>query len=295
MGFLVGILLPATVFLSMGAVGLGLTVEDFRRLASLRLGVALGLVAPLLLLPLLALGLARWLSLPPAIAGGLIVLSASPPAAISNLYVAMARANVALSVTLTAVSTLLAVFTIPIALSVALAGLSPAGATMRVPVLTTIGQLALLLILPAGLGMAVRAWRPGFAAKHGGWLRISCFPIVLVPIFMVVGTQWRPFLQMAGTVVLTSFLFTLAAAAVGFGLGALSGPSRPDCFTMAMNVSTRSFGVAAVVGATFMGRTDFLAFMAAFFLTHALLATAAILLFRILWGKIHPCEPEGST
>jgi hypothetical protein len=75
-----------------------------------------------------------------------------------------------------------------------------------------------------------------------------------------------------------------SAAAAGFGMGILSGPSPRDRFSMAMTFSTRSFGVATVVGATFMGRTDFLAFMAAFFLTHALLAAAAILLFRT-WGE----------
>lgn len=283
--FLVDILLPATVFLGMGVVGLGLSVEDFRRVASLRLAVAVGIAAPLILLPCLAVGLSRGLSLPPAIAGGLIVLSVSPPAAISNLYAAMARANVALSVTLTAASTVVAVLTMPLALSMTLGGFSPAGAATHIPVLPTMGQLALLLLFPAGLGMAVRSRWPEFAAKHRGWLQISSLALVLVPLFMIIGTQWRPFLQMAGTVVLTSLLFTVAAAGLGYGLGILSGPSSPDRFAMAMNCSTRSFGVAAVVGATFMGRTDFLAFMAAFFLTHALLALVAILLFRAPWGR----------
>ena len=280
MTILVDILLPAAVFLSMAVVGLGLRLEDFRRLMSLRLGVTLGLVAPIVLLPLLAVGLSRWLALPPAIAGGLLILSAAPPAAISNLYVAMARANVALCVTLTAVSTVLCVLTMPLVLSMGFRYLSLAGAAVAVPVLTTMGQLIFMLLIPASLGMAVRSWRPGFAAKHGGWLRLCSLVAILVPLFMVVGAQWQMFFQMMGAVVLSALLFTLVAAAVGYGVGILSGPSLLDRFSTAMNFSTRSFGVAAVVGATFMGRTDFLAFIAVFFLTHAVLAVAAIILLR---------------
>ena len=280
MTFLVDILLPLTVFMGMAVVGLDLTVGDFRRLVSLRLGVTLGLVVPIVLLPFLAVGFAKWLGLPPAVAGGLLILSAAPPAAISNLYAAMARANTALCVTLTAVSTVACVFTMPLALSLGFRGLDLAGAPVSIPVLRTMGHLVLLLILPAGLGMAVRAWRPDLAARHGGWLKVLSLAMVLVPLFMIVGMQWRPVLQMMGTVVLAALLFTLVAAAVGYGLGVLSRPSPQDRFTLAMNGSTRSFGVAAVVGATFMGRTDFLAFMAVFFLTHAALAVTAILLFR---------------
>jgi len=286
MTILVDILLPLTVFFSMGVVGLGLTVEDFRRVASLRLGMGLGLVAPIVLLPLLASGLAKWLSLPPAVAGGLIVLSAAPPAAISNLYVAMARANVALCVTLTAVSTLLGVITMPIAMSFGFRGLTLNGVGLRVPVLATMGQLVLLLVLPAGLGMALRAWRPASAARHVAWLRVLSLVSVLVPLLVAVWLQWASFVAIAGPVALAALLFTLVSAAVGYGLGVISGPSAQDRFTLAMNVSTRSFGVAAVVGATFMGRTDFLAFIAVFFLIHAVLAVAAIILLRT-------CGPSG--
>jgi len=189
------------------------------------------------------------------------------------------------------------VFTMPLALSLGFRGLDLAGAPVSIPVLRTVGHLALLLILPAALGMSVRAWRPDLAARHGGWLKRLSLAMVLVPLFMIVGMEWRPVLQMMGTVVLTAFLFTLAAAAVGYGLGVLSGPSPQDRFTLAMNGSTRSFGVAAVVGATFMGRTDFLAFMAVFFLTHAALAVTAVFLFRTFarGSSRLPCRPAASS
>jgi bile acid:Na+ symporter, BASS family len=291
MNFLVDILLPLTVFFGMGVVGLGLTAEDFRRLASLRLGMVLGLVAPIVLLPLLAAGVARGLALSPALAGGLLVLAAAPPAAISNLYVALARANAALCVTLTAVSTLVAVVTMPLAMFLGFRGLALEGGSFRIPVLATMGQLVVLLIVPAGLGMAVRHWRPELAVKHLGGLRLLSLIAVLVPLFVVVWLQWEPFVALVQPVALAALVFTLASAAMGYGLGVLSGPSSGDRFALAANVSTRSFGLAATVGATFMGRTDFLAFVAAFFLTHAALAGTAILLFRSFCRSEPPPTP----
>jgi bile acid:Na+ symporter, BASS family len=294
MTVLVDILLPLTVFFSMWVVGLGLTAEDFRRLASVRLGMALGLVVPVVLLPLLAIGLAKGLALPPAVAGGLLVLSAAPPAAISNLYAALARANVALCVTLTAVSTVVGVITMPLAMSLGFRGLAMEGLDLHVPVLAVMGQLVLLLVVPAGLGMAVRAWRPELAMKHLGGLRLLSLIAVLVPLFVAVWLQWGPFVALAGPVACAALLFTAVAAAVGYGLGVLSGPSPQDRVSLATSVSTRSFGLAATVGATLIGRTDFLAFVAAFFLTHAALAGAAILLFRAPWRRVSAQRAEPS-
>ena len=284
---LVDILLPLAVFLSMGAVGLGLTMDDFRRMASLRLGITLGLVMPILLLPLLAVGAARGLALPPAVAGGLLVLSAAPPAAISSLYVALAGGDVALCVTLTAVSTVVSVFTMPLSLSLGFRGLSLPGASVEVPILATMGQLVFLLVLPAGLGMAVRAWRPAFAVKNENRFKALSMVAILAPLFLAVGALWKAFVEILGTVVLSALLFSLVAAALGYALGILAGPSPRGRFALAMNCSTRSFGVAAAVGAAFMGRTDFLAFVAAFFLTHAVLASAAIVAYRT-FGPAQP-------
>jgi bile acid:Na+ symporter, BASS family len=280
MNVLVDILLPLSVFFGMWVVGLGLTREDFLRLASVRLGMALGLVAPIVLLPLLAIGLAKWLALPPAVAGGLLVLAAAPPAAISNLYTALARANVALCVTLTAASTVVGVITMPLAMSLGFRGLAMEGLDLHVPVLAVMGQLVLLLVVPAGLGMGIRAWRPELAVRHIGGLRLLSLIVVLVPLFVAVWLQWGPFVALVKPVALAALLFTVVAAAVGYGLGVLSGPSPRDRFALATSVSTRSFGLAATVGATLMGRTDFLAFVAAFFLTHAVLAVVAIILLR---------------
>ena len=95
--------LPFTVAMIMFAMGLGLRVDDFRRILDKPRAVMIGLGAQLVLLPVLGFAVAFGFGLRPELAVGLVLLSACPGGAHSNLYASFARADVALSVTLTAV------------------------------------------------------------------------------------------------------------------------------------------------------------------------------------------------
>jgi BASS family bile acid:Na+ symporter len=95
-------------------VGMGLTLEDFRRIRACPKPVVVATAGQLLVLPSVASGLAWAVEPVPGIVGGMVLVAASPGGAISNYYVYLARADVALSVTLTAVSTLLAFVTFPL-------------------------------------------------------------------------------------------------------------------------------------------------------------------------------------
>src|SRR5436305_8958797 len=98
----VDIAVPAIVVLAMTAVGLGLTVDDFRRVARRPGVVAAATVGQLVFLPLIGLALVRCLGLSPPVGKGLLLVVACPAGPMANLYSHLARARVALSVTLTA-------------------------------------------------------------------------------------------------------------------------------------------------------------------------------------------------
>src|SRR5437773_2638551 len=104
---------PALIILTMVVVGLGLTVGDFRRVVSKPGLVAAATVGQLVCLPLIALVLVRSLGLSPSVEKGMLLVAACPAGSMANLYGLLARANVALSVTLTAVSCLAALVTMP--------------------------------------------------------------------------------------------------------------------------------------------------------------------------------------
>ena len=104
---------PLTLLFLMSVVGLQLTPADFRRVAAAPKSIVVGTLGQIVLLPLMTWALVSSLQLPPKFAVGAILLAASPGAGMSNLMAAIAGAHVALSVTLTAISSVLAVVTLP--------------------------------------------------------------------------------------------------------------------------------------------------------------------------------------
>ena len=106
--------IPAMNFVLLAAVGLDLSREDFTRVRGQGPVVATGLIAPVILLPPLALALVGLFQPAPDVAASLLLIAACPIGGISNTYSYLAQASTALSVTLTAVSCLAAIVTIPV-------------------------------------------------------------------------------------------------------------------------------------------------------------------------------------
>jgi BASS family bile acid:Na+ symporter len=142
---------PVLVFFAMVVVGMELTTDDFRRVARQPGTVVAATVGQFVLLPVIGWLLVRCLGLQPAIARGLLLVAVCPSGAMANVYSYLARANVALSVILTAVSCLAAVLTTPLALAV-LQGQDGEASGFPVPVGVLAGQLFLLLALPVLTG-----------------------------------------------------------------------------------------------------------------------------------------------
>ncbi|HZG39412.1 MAG TPA: bile acid:sodium symporter, partial [Nodosilinea sp.] len=111
--FLTVVFLPLALFTVMLGMGLGLRVDDFARVLVYPKAVIVGLLAQLTMLPMLGLVLASIFPLSPELAVGVMILAACPGGPTSNLVTYLARGNVALSITLTAISSLITVFTIP--------------------------------------------------------------------------------------------------------------------------------------------------------------------------------------
>jgi BASS family bile acid:Na+ symporter len=153
-----------------------LTPNDLRRVARHPGAVVAATAGQFIFLPVIGWLLVRCLDLQPAIARGVLLVAACPSGGMANVYTYLARANVALSVTLTAVSCLATVLTTPLALAVLQAQVGePTG--FPVPFGVLAGQLFLLLVLPVLAGMGVRRRWPDIAERHGR----SVFGLTLPP------------------------------------------------------------------------------------------------------------------
>src|SRR3954452_21278939 len=170
--------------LVMFSIGLTLTVRDFAMAARQPKLVGTGFCMHLFVLPALALLVGFLFQLSPERALGLFIVSLCPAGTTSNAMTFVGRGNVALAVILTALSSIVIVFTIPIVLRWAVPWfLSGSGRTVPGPdPRTTMMQLALITLLPIALGMTARHFAPALAARVARWLRPTALAIVILVI-----------------------------------------------------------------------------------------------------------------
>ena len=179
------IVLPILTLL-MFDLGLTLKLEDFKEVFKKPWPIAVALFGQLLLLPAIAIGLAWLFKLPPVFFIGLVLIACCPGGSSSNVFSKLAGGDVALSVILTTLSSIITLFTIPIVMSYAteLVGRS-VGITL--PVGNLIKQNLLLMLLPVVLGIAMHYLWPKGAEKTDKFLTRLAFPLlmVLITIFFI--------------------------------------------------------------------------------------------------------------
>src|SRR5690554_3710150 len=162
---LTSVVLPLALFIIMLGVGLSLVLDDFKRVVIYPKAVVVGLVNQLILLPLVAFGLAKLFGLSPMMAVGLMLIACCPGGVTSNLITFVARGDAALSVTLTAISGVITVVTIPLILIFSMDLFLGEAQQFSVPLGSTILQILAITVLPIGLGMLVRRKKPAVADR----------------------------------------------------------------------------------------------------------------------------------
>jgi BASS family bile acid:Na+ symporter len=280
MSVAVGIGLPLLIMLAMTIVGLELTVADLRRVLHYPLQVAAALLVQLLILPFLAAALILMLHPHPAVAGGLILAAAAPQAISSNFFCLLARADIALSVTLTAVSSALAVFSTPLIAGLMFGLLLEQQAGIALPVFAVMRQVATGLLLPVGAGMLVRHYAPGFVGRHRARFQFLSLAAVGVMLAFLLVNQARTIQDNLAAIVLAAILFTTGAAALGFGLAKAFFWNREDMVTLIAAFPSRSLSIATLIAVNVLGRLEFLSFAVVFFLVQAVLLVPAMILAR---------------
>ncbi len=280
MRYAIDVGLPLLIMLAMTVVGLELTLEDLRRVFHYPVHVAVALFGQVVVLPLVAGMLILLLHPEPAVAGGLILAATAPQALSSNYYCLLARADIALSVTLTAVSSALAVVSTPLIAGLAFTLLLEQQAGFVLPIGKVMQQVVTGLLLPVIAGMLVRHYAAGFVERNRARFQyLSLVAILAMLAFLGVDqadTIWRNF----GSIVLIAVAFTLAASALGFGFAKALSWNREDTVTLVAAFPSRSLSIATLIAVNVLGRLEFLSFAVIFFVVQALLLVPGMILFR---------------
>lgn len=276
---------PTVVWLLMLVVGLELSPNDFRRVLRYPHAVVTATAGQLLLLPLIAAALILALQPPPHIVAGMVLIAASPGGAISNVYTLLAGAHVALSVTLTAVTTLAAMLTMPVLCSAGFSLFLSPQEIVPTPAMTMAMQLLLMLVCPVAVGMWLRRWHCVAVRRHTTTLRrLSLFALAVL-IVLILYDQRALLHKASSDIAIAALLFSAAAMAAGWTLGWMTGLSTSNRFTLLLEFTARNLAVTALVGITVLGRADFVLFATLFFLTQVPLILGLIAL-RAKWSDL---------
>ena len=272
-------IVPVVTFLLFVAVGLDLTTADFAHVRRRSAVVLAGLLAPVVVLPPLALVLAWLFATDTQTTIAVLLVAASPIGGISNMYSYLARAAPALSVTLTALSCVLAPLTIPM-ISHALEVTTRLQFNFAAPIAALLGQITLVVCLPVVIGMWIRRRSPDIRARHGRLLQRAAFLGVAVVLMLVILDDLAAFAEAWSATALLAALFVSSSFVVGLITAMFVTRDIRERFTLASEFGARNSGIATAIAVGVLERIDLARFAAIYFMLEVPLLLCAVAVFR---------------
>jgi len=283
--------IPWVLRLVMIGLGLSLTLGDFKRVIVFPKAAGIGLVAQLVGLPLTAFALAMLFDAPAAIAVGLIIVAACPSGVTSNAYSFAARADVPLCVTLSAITSVVCVFTIPFLINLALSTFSNESLVVSLPVFNMMRDLIGYTLVPLAAGMLIRAWFTGFALQAVEPIRKSVLYLMIGVLVLGAVSSYQEILDhfaTAGGLVLAMNLLTMA---LGFGLGKVFRLPIRQVVTITFEVGVQNLALSFAITFAILNRPD----LAVAGLLYAVIMPATALAFVSIGRRMIAGEEETVT
>jgi bile acid:Na+ symporter, BASS family len=240
----------AFAMLGMGAL---LSPADFVREIHHPRPLLLGLSIQMLLVPLLALGFVSVVPLPAGLAAGILLVAIVPGGTLSNIYTYVGRGNIALSISLTSITTVATLLTAPLLITLLLASYSPDNAQM--PVAKVSKDIFLALLLPLCTGMLIRALYFNVSQTLSKWsIRIS-LTLVLCIVIGALGSGRLNLIQYGFFGFFSVILFTLLLLGVSTLLTTLTALKVPDRAAISIEATLRNANLAVAIKATLFPAT----------------------------------------
>jgi len=246
------VMLPIALACIMFAMGLQLQPRDFSRVARSTKSLVLGLSLQMLLLPLIALVLIYLLQLDSLTAAGLFLVSLCPGGATSNLFTNLAKGDLALSVALTSIVTLLSPLLLPLIFLLFTQWQGQEMAAFSIPLLPAIKKLSIVTLLPILLGMIFRAKFSVWASKQQQRFKLFSLILMSAVIIALVATNYAVLVSSVSVTLLGVLLLSSSTLLIGYYLSALAATSRQQQVTIAYEVGIQNAGTAMFVAYSIM-------------------------------------------
>jgi len=247
LGISIGTLSKFALIIIMVSMGVTLKIADFKILLQRPKPVLVGLLGQIIILPIIGVAITLMVYMPPAIAVGLIIIAACPGGATSNFMTYLARGDVALSVVLTAISGVLAVFTVPYVINYGLTlhGFSEQG--LKLPVLKTIWNIFTLTVLPVLVGMLVRQINARVAEKAEKILTPASFLVLLMVMALIARQVWSELPVMLNAAVWPVLMLNAVMVFIGVILALVMGLPRKIGHTIGIEIGFQNYTLAVVI------------------------------------------------
>jgi BASS family bile acid:Na+ symporter len=257
MDSLATIILASSLIIIMLGMGLSLQIADFKRILSYPKAMIVGLVNQIILLPIIGFVLVSVFSIQPEIAIGVMILAACPGGPTSNLITHLAKGDTALSVSLTAVNSLITIFTIPFIVNFALVQFMAEGQMIQLDISKTILQIFVIVIIPVAIGMLVRHYKSAFAERMAKPVRIASgvvLALVIVGIILKEKENVIPYFQQAGWITLALNVISMS---IGYYSAKLFNISQKQAISISIESGIQNGTMAISIAAILLSRPDF--------------------------------------
>jgi len=249
-------ILAASLIIIMLGMGLSLVIDDFKRILLRPKAILVGLTNQLILLPVIGFVIAIIFPLRPEISIGIMILAACPGGPTSNLIAHLAKGDTALSVTLTALSSFITIITIPLLVNFALIHFLDEGQMIRLPVLKTIGQIFMIIVIPVSIGMIIRKYKEDFALRMAKPVRKGSgfvIALVIIGIFVKERENFVSYFQQAGIAVLVLNICTML---VGYYTSKLFKIRDKSAVSISIESGIQNGTLAITIAVVLLGSTE---------------------------------------
>lgn len=262
----------------MMGMGLSLTTQDFRRVLKYPKAVFLGFLNQIILLPIIGFTLIHLMNVGPEIAVGIMILAACPGGPTSNMVTLLAKGDTALSVSLTAVNSIVTLISIPLIVNFSVNYFMGDSTTVSAPMLTIAGSLVVVIAIPLSIGMLIKRFKSAFANKMEKPVRIASGLVLVLVIVGLVIKERANFVDYFERSMWIVIALNITTMVVGFIIAKIFKLNFKQALTICIESGNQNGTLAIHVAVVSLARPDFAIAAAVYSLLMYFTATVPVFL-----------------
>lgn len=247
------IVLPLSLIIIMIGMGMTLTIDDFKRVVVYPKAAIIGLFNQIIMLPIIGFLLISFIELDPILAVGVMIIVACPGGVTSNLITHVAKGDIALSVTLTAISSFITIITIPLILSYSiLYFMSDSSVKVALPVVDTILKVMVITVIPISIGMLIRYFKTDFANRMEVPMRRASTVIFILVVLGIIIANKDSLLSSLQKVGLLTLILNVLTIGLGYASAKLFKLNTKQSISIMIENGIQNGTLAIVIATTIL-------------------------------------------